>query len=259
MFDALGPAIADLHFVYATTARPRGMIKTVITPEMAGADMRARIGRGQRLGILFGRERWGLDNDEVALADVIVSAPVNPAFASLNIAQAVLLVGYEWYKVEAASIGQGTAELPAIAAPGLRAPDTRSATKDELDGFFRHLEEELDQAGFYKTRREEARHGPQHAQPVPARRAHRAGGALAARHGGEPEPRPFATEAGELTVGWRILVFDSGMGGLTVAAGNPGASCRRPSSSMPPTAPPSPMAPGARRRWWRGSRRWWRG
>jgi tRNA/rRNA methyltransferase len=151
VFDALGPAIADLHFVYATTARPRGMIKTVITPEMAGADMRARIGRGQRVGILFGRERWGLDNDEVALADVIVSAPVNPAFASLNIAQAVLLVGYEWYKVEAASIGQGTAELPAIAAPGLRAPDTRPATKDELDGFFRHLEEELDRAGFYKT------------------------------------------------------------------------------------------------------------
>src|SRR6187200_1860009 len=90
VFDGLSLAIADLHFVYATTARPRDMIKTVITPEMAGADMRSRIGEGQRLGILFGRERWGLDNDEVALADVIVSAPVNPAFASLNIAQAVL-------------------------------------------------------------------------------------------------------------------------------------------------------------------------
>jgi tRNA/rRNA methyltransferase len=151
VFDGLSLAIADLHFVYATTARPRDMIKTVITPEMAGADMRSRIGEGQRLGILFGRERWGLDNDEVALADVIVSAPVNPAFASLNIAQAVLLVGYEWYKVEAASIGQATPELPAIAVPGLRAPDTRPATKDELEGFFRHLEEELDQAGFYKT------------------------------------------------------------------------------------------------------------
>ena len=172
------------------------MIKTVITPEMAGADMRARIGRGQRLGILFGRERWGLDNDEVALADVIVSAPVNPAFASLNIAQAVLLVGYEWYKVEAASIGQGNAELPAIAAPGLRAPDTRSATKDELDGFFRHLEEELDQAGFYKTPEKKPGMVPQHAQPVPARRAHRAGSALAARHGGEPEPRAICDRSG---------------------------------------------------------------
>src|SRR4051794_5012624 len=71
---------------------------------------------------------------------------------------------------------------------------------------------------FLQDAREEARHGPQHAQPVPARRAHRAGGALAARHGGEPVPRPFATEAGGLRVAWRILVFDSGMGGLTVAA-----------------------------------------
>jgi tRNA/rRNA methyltransferase len=151
VFDALSPAIADLHFVYATTARPRGMIKTVITPELAGADMRTRIGQGQRLGILFGRERWGLDNDEVALADCIVSAPVNPAFASLNIAQAVLLIGYEWYKGQAASIGLGTPELPAIETPGLRAPDTRPATKEELEGFFHHLEGELDQAGFYKT------------------------------------------------------------------------------------------------------------
>jgi tRNA/rRNA methyltransferase len=151
VFDALSPAIADLHFVYATTARPRGMIKTVITPEMAGTDMRARIGRDQRVGILFGRERWGLDNDEVALADCIISAPVNPAFASLNIAQAVLLIGYEWYKGQASSIGQGTPELPAIETPGLRAPDTRPATKQELEGFFHHLEAELDEAGFYKT------------------------------------------------------------------------------------------------------------
>ncbi|MET0481298.1 MAG: RNA methyltransferase [Aestuariivirgaceae bacterium] len=151
LFDALSPAIADLNFVYATTARPRGMIKTVITPEMAGADMRARIDRGERLGILFGRERWGLDNDEVALADCIVTAPVNPAFASLNIAQAVLLVGYEWYKGQARSLGLGTDELPAIEAPGLRAPDTRPATKEELEGFFHHLEAELDAAGFYKT------------------------------------------------------------------------------------------------------------
>src|SRR4029079_13258476 len=74
VFDALGPAIADLNFVYATTARPRGMIKRVIPPEMAGADMRARIARGQRLGILFGRERWGLDKDALARGDRIVQA-----------------------------------------------------------------------------------------------------------------------------------------------------------------------------------------
>ena len=95
----LQDALTDFHYVYATTARPRGMIKEVITPEQAGSDMRGADRRAARnLAMLFGRERWGLNNDEVSLADVIVTAPVNPAFASLNIAQAVLLVGYEWYK-----------------------------------------------------------------------------------------------------------------------------------------------------------------
>jgi tRNA/rRNA methyltransferase len=147
----LSEALADLNFVYATTARPRGMTKHVLTPEQAGQDMRERIGRGERIGILFGRERWGLTNDEITLADVIITAPVNPAFASINIAQAVLLVGYEWYKDQASTLGQGTPELPAIEAPGLQMPDTRPATKAELYGFFEHLERELDEAGFFKT------------------------------------------------------------------------------------------------------------
>jgi tRNA/rRNA methyltransferase len=140
-----------MHYVYATTARPRGMIKEVVTPEQAASDMRQRIGRGEKLAILFGRERWGLNNDEISLADAIVTAPVNPAFASLNIAQAVLLMGYEWFKGQAASLGQQTPELPALAGPGLQTPDTRPATKEELYGFFEHLERELDQAGFFKT------------------------------------------------------------------------------------------------------------
>jgi len=147
----LAAALADVNYVYATTARPRGMIKEVITPEQAGDDMRARIGRGERVAMLFGRERWGLNNDEVSLADVIVTAPVNPAFASINIAQAVLLMGYEWYKRQAATLGQRTPELPALDGPGLQTPDTRPATKDELYGFFDHLERELDAAGFFKT------------------------------------------------------------------------------------------------------------
>ncbi len=95
---SLAEALNGFHRVYATTARPRGMVKEVITPEQAGTDMRERIRKGERLALLFGRERWGLNNDEVSLADTIITAPVNPAFASLNIAQAVLLVGYEWYK-----------------------------------------------------------------------------------------------------------------------------------------------------------------
>jgi tRNA/rRNA methyltransferase len=123
----------------------------VLTPEQAGNDMRRRIGEDQKLAILFGRERWGLDNDEVSLADVIITAPVNPAFASLNIAQAVLLVGYEWYRITARSLGQETPELAALDGPGLQTPDTRPATKEELYGFFEHLETELDVAGFYKT------------------------------------------------------------------------------------------------------------
>ena len=151
VFDSLTSALKDVNYVYATTARPRGMTKEVITPEQAGSDMRARIGRGENIAILFGRERWGLDNDEISLADVIVTAPVNPAFASINIAQAVLLMGYEWFKNHAATLGQQTPELPALAGPGLQTPDTRLATKDELYGFFDHLERELDEAGFFKT------------------------------------------------------------------------------------------------------------
>jgi tRNA/rRNA methyltransferase len=147
----LEEALKDVNYVYATTARPRGMIKEVITPEQAGRDMRARVGRGDRVAILFGRERTGLTNDEISMADVIVTAPVNPAFASINIAQAVLLMGYEWFKEQAETLGQQTPELPALEGPGLQTPDTRPATKEELYGFFDHLERELDIAGFFKT------------------------------------------------------------------------------------------------------------
>src|SRR5437868_6657979 len=151
IFDRLEEALFDLTYVYATTARPRGMVKEVLTPEQAGGDMRTRIGRGEKPGILFGRERWGLSNDEISLADVIITAPVDPSFASLNIAQAVLLVGYEWYKGQASTLGQETPELPALEGPGLKMADTRPATKEELFGFFSHLESELDNAGFFKT------------------------------------------------------------------------------------------------------------
>jgi len=143
--------LKDVNYVYATTARPRGMVKEVITPEQAGDDMRQRVARGEKVAILFGRERTGLSNDEISMADVIVTAPVNPAFASINIAQAVLLMGYEWYKGLATTLGEKTPELPALEGPGLVMPDTRPATKEELYGFFDHIERELDIAGFFKT------------------------------------------------------------------------------------------------------------
>jgi tRNA/rRNA methyltransferase len=151
IFNDLPSCLREMNHVYATTARPRYMTKEVMTPEQAALDMRARIGRGEKVAILFGRERFGLNNDEISLADVIITAPVNPAYASLNIAQAVLLVGYEWFKHEATSLGQETPELAALAGPGLQMPDTQPATKEELYGFFGHLEEELATAGFFKS------------------------------------------------------------------------------------------------------------
>jgi len=151
VFNSLPDALQGKHYVYATTARPRGMTKDVMTPEQAGLDMRARAARGEKTALLFGRERTGLSNDEVSLADVVVTAPVNPAYASLNMAQAVLLLGYEWFRHEAKTLGQATPELAALEGPGLQMPDTRPATKEELYGFYGHLESELDEAGFFKT------------------------------------------------------------------------------------------------------------
>ncbi len=137
LFETTAEAVAGLHRVYATTARPRGMIKPVVTPRRAAAELRAAIGQGARAGVLFGPERAGLVNDDVTLADAVLSVPLNPAFASLNLAQAVFVVGYEWLLGET-----GTA------ARELTMGATRPATKAELIGFFERLEAALDAAGF---------------------------------------------------------------------------------------------------------------
>lgn len=150
--DTCKQALKPFTRVYATTARPRDMTMQVMTPEEAAADMHQRIDNGERIAIMFGRERWGLNNEEVSLADVVITAPVDPEFASINIAQAVLLIGYEWYKPIATSIGMGTEELPAMTGPGLKVSgDDGLATKQDLDGFFDHLETELETAGFFKS------------------------------------------------------------------------------------------------------------
>jgi tRNA/rRNA methyltransferase len=149
--DSLEDGLREFNFIYATTARPRDMVKEVMTPEQAAADMHRRIAAGEKIAILFGRERWGLSNDEISKSDVIISAPVNPAYASLNIAQAVLLVGYEWFKPLATSLGQGTTELQALDGPGLRMPGTELASKEILYGMYDHLEDELATAGFFKS------------------------------------------------------------------------------------------------------------
>ena len=131
-------AIADLNFVLATTRRARGQMKRVLAPEAALIDLRRRIAAGERVGILFGRERAGLANDEVSLADAIVTFPVDPAFASVNLAQAVLLVGYEWFKIASGK-----------AMPCEGDERTPPATRDMILSFFDYLETELDAANFY--------------------------------------------------------------------------------------------------------------
>lgn len=106
VFETLEEAIKDLNFVYATTARERYGFKPVRAPVTAADTLRTKFKAGEKTGILFGRERWGLTNEEVALADEIVTFPVNPAFASLNIAQAVLLMSYEWMKSGMDDLGE---------------------------------------------------------------------------------------------------------------------------------------------------------
>ena len=146
----LQAAAADLNWICATTARQRHLRKPVLTPEQAAAEMLRRISRGERVGMLFGAERQGLENEQVALADAVVMAPVDSRFASLNLAQAALLMGYEWMKAtERGTLGRVTTYETAI-EPGLDLRGNRPSSKEELYGMFEHLERELDLAGFLK-------------------------------------------------------------------------------------------------------------
>ena len=141
VFDTLEAAMADLSFVYATTARPRDGHKPVAGPVEAGEVLRARENAGQKTGLLFGRERIGLRNWEISLADEIVTFPVNPAYASLNIAQAVLLMSYEWMKSGLASPHQTAFDKD----------DVEPAPKSDLHGLFAQIEEGLDARGYFRS------------------------------------------------------------------------------------------------------------
>jgi tRNA/rRNA methyltransferase len=141
VFDSLAEAVADLERVVATTARNRELAQRIVTPRRAAAEMRGWIARGEKAGILFGPERTGLTNDDMVLADTALSIPLNPQFSSLNIAQAVLLIAYEW----AMAGEQGPAERLSDYA-------TRPATKEELQNLFSHLERALDQSGFLRNK-----------------------------------------------------------------------------------------------------------
>ncbi len=147
LFGTLAAAVADLHYVAATTARSRFLAKPVLAPDSAALDIFERRAQGWRCGILFGKERTGLENSDLAIADAIMTAPVDPAFASLNLAQSVLLFAYEWRKLTAPdSLGRQLPDAPQGAGPRFKA--SRPAERHELLGFFEHLERELDECGF---------------------------------------------------------------------------------------------------------------
>ena len=139
LFDTLAAALADCSFVLATTARAHDQAKPVIGPAEAAAQMAPRLAGGETVAVVFGRERWGLENDEVGLADHIVTFPINPAFASVNLAQAVLIVAYEWFK------HAGGGALP-FAMPQRSA----AAGKEQLFAFFATLERELEKVEFFR-------------------------------------------------------------------------------------------------------------
>src|SRR5438445_8161821 len=141
LFDTVEQAVADLTLLFATTARAHDQAKPVVAPAQAAAEIVAHVGTGGGVGIMFGRERAGLNNEEVALANRIITFPVNPGFASLNLAQAVLLTGYEWFKL---STGGG---LP-FAMPERSEP----VSQHQMQAFFDNLVRELDKVEFLRPR-----------------------------------------------------------------------------------------------------------
>lgn len=138
IYATTAEAVADLQMVFATTARPRELAKNVMTPERAMAHARAMIGEGKRVGILYGRERTGLENDDVVRANTVVTVPVNPAFASLNLAQCVLLMSYEWRR-------QTDDTPPEVLVSAKSEP----ALKADVERMLDHLEAELEASNFF--------------------------------------------------------------------------------------------------------------
>ena len=138
LYDTLAEAIADCSFVLASTARAHDQAKPVIGAAEAAGEMAPRIAAGETVAVVFGRERNGLENDEVALADRIVTLPVNPAFASLNLAQAVVIVAYEWFK------------LAGGALPFAMPEKSPAAPKQQLLALFAALEGELEKVEFFR-------------------------------------------------------------------------------------------------------------
>jgi tRNA/rRNA methyltransferase len=138
VYDTLEMAVADLNYVYATAGRQHDMTNRIMTPRAAIPDMVSRMSRDQRVGILFGPERTGLTNDHLVLANAIVTVPLNPEFMSLNLAQAVLLIGYEWFQAhDKTPVNQ------------IHCGNSMPASKADYINFYNRLETELETAGFF--------------------------------------------------------------------------------------------------------------
>ncbi len=138
LFDSTADAIADCNYVFATTARHRGLTKPIMTPERAMQYTRGLLEQGQKVGILFGPERAGLENDDVARANAIISVPVNPSFSSLNLGQSVLLVAYEWRR-----------QVEQVVPEVMEMVKTEFAEGLEIEKLGDHFEERLEAAGFF--------------------------------------------------------------------------------------------------------------
>jgi tRNA/rRNA methyltransferase len=140
--ESTADAVADCAHVYATTVRKRGVTKPVLTPEAAAREMAGQRGRS---AILFGAERSGLETEDVALARAIVTVPINPAFGSLNLAQAVILIAYEWSKtLPGAAAGTAGLVQPTFEDPLPPAP------QQELDELIAHFEALLEPKGYFR-------------------------------------------------------------------------------------------------------------
>jgi TrmH family RNA methyltransferase len=138
--ESVAEAVADLHHVYATCPRPRHIVKTVLTARGGAAEMRQACARGLRAGLMFGPERAGLDNDDMAAADALIRYPLNPAFTSVNLAQAVMVMAYEWWQSADDTVPRD-----------LMTNESGVATKGELGNFMVHLVDQLDACGFLRN------------------------------------------------------------------------------------------------------------
>ena len=140
VFSSLEEAIADLNYIYATTSRSHDMTNRIMTARAAAPDMLARANNGEKVGVMFGRERTGLINDYIVMANAKITIPLNPEHTSLNLAQAVLLIGYEWYQAQ-----------DTTPADILHTGNSVPATREEYLNFFNRFEEALDEGGFFPT------------------------------------------------------------------------------------------------------------